>query len=78
MTKYPSARQLECLAATLLYGPKAGEELGIAQQTVKNTLRKLYGDLEVNTMAKAALAVGWLEVPQRYRKKEKGSRRKAD
>ncbi len=64
MTKPPTPRELQVLAASLRAGSTkaAAHELGISDATVRNHLSRLYGRLDVDCMSQAAAALGWLDV----------------
>lgn len=63
----PTERQLQVFANFLLHGTKeAAVVLDIAEQTVKNTLTDLYIRLGVESQAQAAVALGWLDIPDGY------------
>lgn len=61
----PTARELEVLAAMLRRGSakEAAHELGIATETVRNHASRLYLKLGVDSQSQAAIALGWLKVP---------------
>lgn len=65
---FPTDRQVEVLASYLAHGrvKDAAAELGISPQTVKNHLSNLYDRLEVGGAVEAALALGWIRLPERY------------
>ena len=65
MRKKPTARELQVLAACMRLGSQkaAAHELGIAEQTVKNTTGHLYRKLHVSCAAQAAEVLGWLALP---------------
>jgi DNA-binding CsgD family transcriptional regulator len=64
----PTDREVEVLAAYLSHGSTkdAADLLGLRQQTVKNHLVNLYERLDVGGAIEAALALGWLRVPDHY------------
>jgi DNA-binding NarL/FixJ family response regulator len=66
MTAQPTARELEVLAACLRHHSTklAAHELGITDSTARNHLSRLYARLNVDCASQAALALGWLSVPE--------------
>lgn len=62
-------RQVEVLAAYMRTGrvKEAAAALGLAQQTVKTHLQHVYDTLGVGGATEAAMALGWLRVPDQYR-----------
>ena len=65
---FPTDRQVEVLASYMAHGrvKDAATELGISEQTVKNHLLNLYRTLDVGGAIEAAMALGWLRIPERY------------
>lgn len=60
----PTARELQALAYALRKDSKrAAAEMGISEQTVKNHLTALYLRLGAQSKNEAAIALGWLVVP---------------
>lgn len=63
--RQPTRREQQCLANALLHGrDQAALALGIAPSTMRNHLDRTYQRLGVNTSAEAALALGWLSLPE--------------
>jgi len=67
-TTFPTDREVEVLAAYMAAGrvKDAASALGISEQTAKNHLAELYTRLDVAGAIEAALALGWIRIPDRY------------
>lgn len=65
MTPAPTARQLQVLAAYFRHHSTkiAACELGISDGSVRNHLSRLYARLDVGCASQAAIAIGWLALP---------------
>ena len=65
-------RRLQCLAFSLLYGNDvAAKMLGVTPQTVKNNLSTIYRELGVRSRSQAAYRLGWLEIPEDLKTRER-------
>jgi DNA-binding CsgD family transcriptional regulator len=61
----PTQREVELLAYVLANSQKhAAHRTGLAMSTVKNHLTSLYRRLGVTKASQAAIALGWLHIPE--------------
>lgn len=65
----PTEHEVVVLAMYVQRGSvkEAATHLDLAESTVKNTLRNLYLKLDVGSAMEAAVALGWVTLPDRYR-----------
>lgn len=63
----PTRRNLEVLAASILVGSKdAAYRLGVTPRSVQHSITDLLIRLDVGNRWEAALALGWLRIPEEY------------